>query len=122
MHREKAREDEGRDQGDVSVRQTSQKLPAWTSLVAKGLRIHLLKRETQAPSLAREYPTCHGATKPMGYSYRAHMLQLLKPASRARALQQEKPPQWGEARAPQLESSPRSPQLEKSPGSSEDPA
>ena len=53
-------------------------------------------------------------------NYWAHVLQLLKPACpRARALQQEKAPQW-EAWAPHLASSPHSLQLEKSPWNSED--
>ena len=42
------------------------------------------------------------------HSYWAHMLQPLQPGpSRARALQQEKPPPW-EAHAPQLQKSPSS--------------
>ena len=45
--------------------------------------------------------------------------QLLSLCSRARALQQEKPPQ-GEACAPQLESSPHSLKLEKNLRSKED--
>ena len=63
---------------------------------------------TQALSLVREDPTCHGATKPVRHNYWAHVPQLLSPRAtttgahvpRARALQQEKPPQW-EAHAPQ---------------------
>ena len=61
-------------------------------------------------------------------SGRSHMLrsneasvpQLLSLCSRARALQEEKPPHW-EAFAPQLGRSPGSPQLEKSPHRTEDP-
>ena len=60
------------------------------------------------PALVREDPTCCGAAKPVRHHYWARMLQLLSPcaattethAPRARALQQEKSPQW-EARAPQ---------------------
>ena len=77
-------------------------------------------QETQVPSLVREDPTCHGATKPIHHNYWAHTLepvshncwarepQLLSLCAttteartpRAHALQQEKPPQW-ETRAPQ---------------------
>ena len=69
-------------------------------------------------ALVREDPTCRGATKPVrhnywacalepaSHNYWAHVPQLLSPrattteahAPRARAPQQEKPPQW-EARA-----------------------
>ena len=50
------------------------------------------------------------------------MRQILKPkCPRARAVQQEKPPQC-EAQAPQLESSPHLLQLEKSPCGNKDPA
>ena len=68
---------------------------------------------TLVRALVREDPTCHGATKPVHHNYWACTLE---PAShnywsprattteartpRARALQQEKPPQW-EAHAPQ---------------------
>ena len=77
-----------------------------TSLVAQWLGIRLPVQGTQVPSLVRGDPTCHGATKPMRHNYWACALeparhnywacapQQLKPAcSRARALQQEKPPQ-----------------------------
>ena len=55
----------------------------------------------------REDPTCHGATKPMRHNTTTEPV-LYSPwattteahAPRARAPQQEKPPQW-EARAPQ---------------------
>ena len=78
---------------------------------------------TRVRALLQEDPTCRGATKPVRHNYWACALepkpQLLSPratttearAPRARAAQQEKPPQW-EARAPQ-QSSPRSQQLEK---------
>ena len=92
-----------------------------TSLVAQWLRIRLPMQGTWVWSLLREDPTCHGATKPVRHNYwagtpqllkpmhsRASLLQLLRPcaasteahAPRARAPQQEKPPQW-EARTPQ---------------------
>ena len=83
------------------------------SLVMQWLRIHLPMQGTRVRALVREYPTCHGATKPMCHNYWACALE---PASynywsphdttteacmpRACALQQEKPLQW-EARAPQ---------------------
>ena len=77
---------------------------------------------TQVPSLVGEDPTCRRATKPVprnywacalepvSHNYWAHVPQLLSScamateacAPRARAPQQEKPPQW-EAHAPQLE-------------------
>ena len=60
---------------------------------------------TSVWSLVQEDPTGHGTTKPMNHNY-------WSPSPRARALQQEKPPQW-EAHTPQLESSPHSLQLEK---------
>ena len=84
-----------------------------TSLVAQGLRICLPMQGTRVRALVREDPTCRGATKPVHHNYWACALE---PAShnyrspwattaeahgpRARAPQQEKPPQW-EARAPQ---------------------
>ena len=75
---------------------------------------------TRVRALVREDPTCRGATKPglhnywacalepMSHNYWAHKPQLLSPRAtttkarmpRARALQQEKPPQW-EDRTPQ---------------------
>ena len=75
---------------------------------------------TRVWALVWEDPTYRGATKPVYHNYwacapqllslrsRAHEPQLLSPRAtateargpRARALQQEKPPQW-EARAPQ---------------------
>ena len=79
-----------------------------TSLVAQWLRICLPMQGTRVLSLVWEYPTCHGATKPMCHNYWACVPQLLSPhatttearAPRAHAPQQEKPLQW-EARAPQ---------------------
>ena len=65
---------------------------------------------TQVRSLLREDPTCRRATKPERHNYWAHVPQLLKPTHpKARALQQEKPPQWEAC----TKSSPCSPQLEK---------
>ena len=40
-----------------------------TSLVAQWLSIRLPMQETWVPSLVREDPTCHGATKPMRHNY-----------------------------------------------------
>ena len=45
------------------------------SLVAQWLRIHLPMQGTQVRALAREDPTCHGATKSVYHSYRACVLQ-----------------------------------------------
>ena len=61
-----------------------------TSLVVQGLRIHL-PTGAWVSSLIGEDPTWLRAAK-LGYYNWTHTLQLLKP--RARALQQEKPPQW----------------------------
>ena len=72
----------------------------WASLVAQWLRIHLPMQGTRVWVLAQEDPTRHGTAKPVSHNYWARMPQLLKPAPRARAPQQEKPLQW-EARAPQ---------------------
>ena len=104
------------------------------SLVAQWERIHLPMQETWVESLIRDNPICHRATKPVRHScwacaleptshtYWAHVPQLLKSeCPGARALQQEKPPQW-KACAQQLENSPQRPQLEKSLCISEDPA
>ena len=68
---------------------------------------------TRVRALVPEDPTCHGATKPMchnsqacalepaSHNYWAHIATTTEArAPRARALQQEKPPQW-EAPAPQ---------------------
>ena len=76
-----------------------------TSLVAQWLRIRLSMQGTRVRALVREDPTCSGATKPMHHNYWACALELMSHnywarAPRARAPQQEKPPQW-EARAPQ---------------------
>ena len=61
-------------------------------------------------SLVWEDPTCHGATKPVHYSYGTHMPQQMSPHSRACAPQQEKP-----VRSPRTttKSSPCSSKLEK---------
>ena len=40
-----------------------------TSLVVQWLRIHLPMKGTQVRSLAREDPTCRGATKPVRHNY-----------------------------------------------------
>ena len=77
-------------------------------LVAQWLRICLPMQGTRVQALVQEDPTCGGATKPVSHNYWAHVPQLLSPratttevrAPRARAPQQEKPPQW-EAQAPQ---------------------
>ena len=79
-------------------------------------------QETWVWSLIQEELPCHRATKPMyhnywasaleprSYNYWAHVPQLLKPeCPRACVLQQEKPSQWEEAWAPQLENRPHSP-------------
>ena len=70
------------------------------------LRICLPTQETRVRALVQEDPTCRGATKPpvpqlLSLRSRAHEPQLLSPRAtttearmpRARALQQEKPPQ-----------------------------
>ena len=41
----------------------------WASLVAQWLRIRLPMQETRVRALAREDPTCRGATKPMHHNY-----------------------------------------------------
>ena len=52
------------------------------------LRICLPKQETRIRSLAREDPTCRGATKPVHHNYWACAPQLLKPTHpRTRVLQ-----------------------------------
>ena len=94
------------------------------------LRLCPAMQGTPVRSLVQEDPTCCRATKPvywacileaMSHSYRAHMKQLLKPASpSACALQTKKLRQW-EACIPQLESGPRLLQL-KPEQSNEDPA
>ena len=83
------------------------------SLVAQWFRICLPIQGTRVRSLVREDPTGCGATKPLHHNYwalcsRARKPQLLSPRAaiteacvpRARAPQQEKPPQW-EAHTPQ---------------------
>ena len=60
---------------------------------------------TRVQSLVREDPTCRGATKPCATTTEPVLYSLWATtteahAPRARAPQQEKPPQW-EARAPQ---------------------
>ena len=49
-------------------------------LVAQWPKICLPRQGTQDQSLVREHFTRHGAAKPVRPNYRAHMLQLLKPA------------------------------------------
>ena len=39
------------------------------SMVAQWLKICLSMQGTRVRALAREYPTCHGATKPMHHNY-----------------------------------------------------
>ena len=83
------------------------KMNCRTSLVAQWLRICLPMQGARVRALVREDPTCRGASKPVHRNYWACALQ---PAShhywahvlptteahmpRARAPQQEKPPQW----------------------------
>ena len=70
-------------------------------------------QETRVRALGREDPTCRGAIKPVHHNYLTCALEPLSHnywsphattteahEPRARALQQEKPPQW-EAHAPQ---------------------
>ena len=54
---------------------------------------------TRVRALVREDRTCHGATKSLRHNYWACALEAVShnywaSAPRARALQQEKPPQW----------------------------
>ena len=71
------------------------------SLVAQWLRIRLPMQGTRVRALVWEDPTCRGATKPVRHSYGARVPQLWSPCAtttearvpRARAPQQEKPPQ-----------------------------
>ena len=70
-----------------------------TSLVAQRLRIRLPMQGTRVLALVREDPTCHGATKPTCHNHWACALEPVSHsywacAPRARALQQEMPPQW----------------------------
>ena len=74
---------------------------------------------TRVRALVQEAPTCHRAIKPTHHNYWACEPQLLSPRAttteartpRARALQQEKPPQW-EARAHRNED-PMQPKIKK---------
>ena len=83
------------------------------SLVAQWLRIHLPMQGTRVRGLVREDPTCRGATNPVRHNNWACALEPMSHKSlssrattteahvpRARAPQQEKPPQWG-AHTPQ---------------------
>ena len=78
-----------------------------TSLVAQWLRICLPMPGTRVRALVREDPTCRRATKPMHHNYWACALEPVchnywslcattteTCTPRARAPQQEKPPQW----------------------------
>ena len=86
------------------------------SLVAQWLRIRLPMQWTWVRALGREDPTCRRATKPVRHDYWACEPQLLSLRAttneahvpRARAPQQEKPPQW-EAHAPQQRVAPTRP-------------
>ena len=83
----------------------AKQMPA-ASLVVQWLRIRLPMQGTQVRALVWEDPTCHGAARAhapqlLNLCSRAHEPQLLSPHAtatearmpRARALQQEKPPQ-----------------------------
>ena len=88
-----------------------------TSLVAQWLRIRLPMQGTRVQSLVQEDPTCHGAAKSMRRNSSTCATTTEIHAPRARAPQQEKPPQW-EAHALRslctaTKSSPHSWQLEK---------
>ena len=83
-------------------------------------------QETQVRSLVQEDPMCWSTAKSVCHNNWPCALEhgsynYWSPHSRARALQQEKPPQW-EACTPQLDSSPHSPQPEKSPHSNKEPS
>ena len=98
--------------------QVSSKIYMGAFLVVQWLRVCLPMQGTRVRALGREDPTCSGATKPMRHNYWVCALELTRHnywarvpqllslcattteahAPRARALQQEKPPQW-EARA-----------------------
>ena len=54
---------------------TAKCLKTGTSLVAQWLGIRLPMQGTQVRALVWEDPTCHGATKPMRYNYRACALE-----------------------------------------------
>ena len=72
-----------------------------TSLAAQWLGVRLPMQGTRVRALVQEDPTCHGAIKLVSHNYGAREPQLLSPrattseahAPRARAPQQEKPPQ-----------------------------
>ena len=97
------------------------------SLVAQCLRICLPMQGTRVRSLAREDPTCHGATKPVRHNYWAcapeptnhnhwaHVPQLLQPTCLQPVLQCSATREATAMRSPctATKSSPRSPQLEK---------
>ena len=73
--------------------------------MAQWLKILLPIQGTRIQALVQEDPTCRGATKPMHHNYWACALEPQATTTearvpRARAPQQEKPPQW-EAPAPQ---------------------
>ena len=51
----------------------AQKIRTWTSLVVQWLRIGLPMQGTQVS--AQEYPTCHGATRPVRHNYWACTLE-----------------------------------------------
>ena len=100
--------------GKMAERRSSQILRCryWASLVAQWLRIHLPMQGTQVRALAREYPTCRRATKPVHHNYWAHMPQLLKPVHLEPVLRNKRShPVRSLCTA--TKSSPRSPQLEK---------
>ena len=83
----------------------NQKTVIRTSLVAQWLRICLPMQGTRVRALLWEDSTCRRATKPVRHNYWACTLEPTSHnywarAPRARAPQQEKPPQW-EAHAPQ---------------------
>ena len=97
-----------------------------TSLVAQWLRIHLPMQGTQVRALAREDPTCHGATKPvchnywacalepMSHNYWARVPQLLKPV-RLEPVLRNKRSHHKRRPLTTTKSRPRSPQVEKAP-------
>ena len=95
----------GVEQGNCS----SVKLKLRASQVAQWLRICLPMRGTRVRALAREDPTCCGATKPVSHNYWAHVPQLLRPGRLEPVLRNkrghnEKPVHCNEAQppAPQL--------------------
>ena len=79
----------------------------WTSLVVQWLRHRFnpwsgkipYAMEQLSPCPTTTEPACHNywspsTLEPTCHNYWAHVLQLQKPTPRARAPQQEKPPQW----------------------------